>query len=139
LTGVSLADDHETDVVTALVNARNRGVKIKVLLNGQIAHAGPLPATWDKDFKRPLKEAAQRLKDAWVDVGFVYYHESIYSPLHHKFAAIDGKTCVIGSYNWYPASVVSDEVLLVLRDASLAKALSDEARLIAASYRIGRD
>lgn len=139
LKGVSIADEHETDVVTALVNARDRGVKVKILLNGQIAHTGPLPEPWDKDFKRPLKPAAQRLKDAWMDVGFVYYHESIYSPLHHKFAAIDGKTCIIGSYNWYEASVISDEVLLVLRDENLARTLSDEIRQIESTLRIGRD
>jgi fido (protein-threonine AMPylation protein) len=138
LKGVSVADDHETDVVTALINARDRGVKVKLLLNGQIAHTGPMPASWDKDFPRPLKPAAQRLKDAWMDVGFVYYHESIYSPLHHKLAAIDGQTCVIGSYNWYEASVVSDEVLVVLRDPVLAKELADETRLIEKSYRIAR-
>jgi len=139
LTGVSIADDFETDVVSALVNARDRGVKVKVLLNGQIAHTGPLPEPWDKDFRRPLKPAAQRLKDAWIDVGFVYYHESIYSPLHHKFAAIDGRTCIIGSYNWYEASVISDEVLLVVRDEALARTLADEIRRIESTLRVGRE
>ncbi|MBI5548472.1 MAG: Fic family protein [Deltaproteobacteria bacterium] len=139
LKGVSLADSHESDVVSALIHARDRGVRVKVLLNGQIAHTGPLPASWDKDFRRPLKEAAKRLKDAWLDVGFVFYPDSVYSPLHHKFASIDGQTCIIGSYNWYEASVVSDEVLLVLRDEGLARTLADEARNIEAGLRIARE
>lgn len=139
LKGVSLQDDFETDVVTALVNARNRGVKVKVLLNGQIGHTGPLPATWDKNFRRPLKDAARRLKEARVDVCFVYYWESIYSPLHHKFASIDGRTALIGSYNWYEASVISDEILLVLRDEGLARTLADEIRQIEGGLRIRRD
>lgn len=139
LAGVSIADDFPTDVVTALINARARGVRVKLLLNGQIAHTGPLPESWDKDFRRPLKEAARRLKDAGLDVSFVYYWESVYSPIHHKFAVIDGRTCVIGSYNWYEASVFSDEILLVLRDEALARTLADEIRNIEATLRIGKE
>ncbi len=139
LTGRSLRDGAERDVVTALVQARDRGVKVKVLLNGQIAHTGPLPEAWDKAAHRPLKPAAQRLKDAWVDTGFAYYHESVYSPIHHKFAAIDGRTCIIGSYNWYEASVVSDEVLMVVREPALAQTLRDEARRLESELRVTRE
>ncbi len=139
LVGTSLGDSFESDVVSALIHARNRGIRVKVILNGQIAHTGQLPASWDKKFRRPLKPAAKRLKDAWVDVSFLYYHESVYSPLHHKIAVIDGHTSVIGSYNWYEASLVSDEVVSVIRNRQLAKTLSDEIHLIEKSYRLEKE
>jgi phosphatidylserine/phosphatidylglycerophosphate/cardiolipin synthase-like enzyme len=74
-----------------------------------IAHRGPLPEPWDLDLRRPLKEPLQRLKDAWMEIIFIYYRESIYSPLHHKCAVFGGHTVITGSYNWYEASVHSDE------------------------------
>lgn len=99
LTGISYHDSHETDVITALINARNRGVRVRIIMNGMITHTGHLPEPWDKDFRRPLKEPVQRLKDAWIEVIYVYYWESIYSPLHHKFAVFDNYTVITESCN----------------------------------------
>lgn len=135
LGGVSLNDHHETDVIAALINARNRGVRVRIILNGMIAHTGKLPEPWDLRFPRPLKEAVQRLKDAWMEVILVYYHESVYSPLHHKFAVFDDQVVITESYNWYEVSVNSDEVLSVIRDERLAGAFLREADLLLGSFR----
>ncbi|MBF0487828.1 MAG: phosphatidylserine/phosphatidylglycerophosphate/cardiolipin synthase family protein [Nitrospirae bacterium] len=139
MTGVASGDHQETDIVTALINARNRGVHVKIILNGMIAHTGALPETWDKNRWRPLKEPVQRLKDNWMELVFVYYHESIYSPLHHKFAVFDNFTVITESYNWYPASIHSDEVLSVIRDGRVAWDFIVEANKVCESFRIGHE
>jgi phosphatidylserine/phosphatidylglycerophosphate/cardiolipin synthase-like enzyme len=137
LTGISYHEHHETDVITALINARNRGVRVKIILNGMIAHTGPLPEPWDLNRSRPLKDAVQRLKDAWMEINCIYYRESIYSPLHHKFAVFDGHTVITGSYNWYEASVQSDEVLVVIRDRGIANAFIEESVRLCNAFRTG--
>ena len=139
LSGVSLNDTHETDVVAALINARDRGVRVKIIANGMICHTGPLPETWDLSRHRPLKEPLQKLKNAWMNLHFVYYRESVYSPLHHKFAVFDGYTVITESYNWYPASLHSDESLSVVRDKRVAEEFINEANRICESFRIGGD
>lgn len=41
--------------------------------------------------------------------------------LHHKFAVIDNKTVITGSFNWSPAAAhTNDETLLVIRSPKLA-------------------
>jgi hypothetical protein len=137
LTGISYHEHHETDVITALINARNRGVRVKIILNGMIAHTGPLPEPWDLNRSRPLKDAVQRLKDAWMEINCIYYRESIYSPLHHKFAVFDGHTVITGSYNWYEASVQSDEVLVVIRDRGIANEFIEESVRLCNAFRTG--
>ncbi len=128
--------DCEIDVIDAIIRARDRGVRVEVFLNGMMAHTGSEPEPWDKDFRRPLKEAIRRLRDAWIELFYVYYWESIHSPLHHKFAVIDGCTVITGSYNWYGPSTYSDEVLSVIRDETIARAFLHEADLIRATFRI---
>ncbi|OPY58162.1 MAG: hypothetical protein A4E57_04886 [Syntrophorhabdaceae bacterium PtaU1.Bin034] len=127
------------DVIEALIRARNRGVRVRIIVNGMMAHGGPLPEPWDKDFQRPLKEPLRCLKDAWMEVFSVYYWESIYSPLHHKFAVIDGDAVITGSYNWYEPSLYSDEILTVTRDERIAGAFLHEAELILERFRIERE
>lgn len=138
LKGVSLHSNSEEDVIDALIGARNRGVTVKIIINGMMAHNGPEPAAWDKDFPRPLKEPIRRLKDTWMEVFLVYYWESIHSPLHHKFAVFDENTVIAESYNWWEASPHSDEVLSVTRDPFVARAFLEEAELILRSFRIER-
>ncbi|MDA8215709.1 MAG: phosphatidylserine/phosphatidylglycerophosphate/cardiolipin synthase family protein [Nitrospiraceae bacterium] len=137
LTGISYHNGHETDVVTALINARNRGVRVRIILNGMLAHTQPLPEPWDKDFRRTLKDSVKRLKDAWMECVLVYYRESIYSPLHHKFAVFDGYTVITESFNWYESSIYSDEVLSVIRDERVAMEFINEADRLCQSFRLG--
>lgn len=129
----------ELDVVEALIQARDRGVRVRIIVNGLMNHGGREPECWDKAFRRPLKEPMERLRNAWMEVFHVYYWESIHSPLHHKFAVIDSSTVITGSYNWYEPSIYSDEVLTVIRDEALAEAFLAEAELMLRSFRIERE
>ena len=46
---------------------------------------------------------------------------------HHKFAVIDNKTVITGSFNWSPsAGHTNDETLLVINSPQLAKHLTRE-------------
>ena len=106
-----------------------------MILNGMITHAGPPPEHWDIEHKRPLKDPVQKLKDAGIEVVFVYYWESVYSPLHHKFAVFDDHTVITESYNWYTASLYSDEVISVIRDSRIAHDFKNEADLLCQTFR----
>jgi phosphatidylserine/phosphatidylglycerophosphate/cardiolipin synthase-like enzyme len=139
LKGRLYGDGRELDAVEALIQARDRGVRVRIIVNGMMSHGGPQPEDWDKAFRRPLKEPMERLRNAWMEVSHVYYWESIYSPLHHKFAVIDSSTVITGSYNWYEPSIYSDEVLMIARDEKLAQAFLEEAELILRSFRIERE
>ncbi|MCB4393421.1 DUF1669 domain-containing protein [Synechococcus sp. HB1133] len=47
--------------------------------------------------------------------------------LHHKFAVIDNKTVITGSFNWSPSAAhTNDETLLVIHSAQLAKHFNRE-------------
>ena len=47
--------------------------------------------------------------------------------LHHKFAVIDNKTVITGSFNWSPAAAhTNDETLLVIHSPQLAKHFTRE-------------
>ncbi len=128
-----------TDIIQALIHARNRGVRVQIILNGMTAHNGRQPEPWDKAFRRTLKEPVKSLKEAWIEVFHLYYHESIYSPLHHKYAVIDGKTVLTGSYNWYEPSLASDEVLSIIRDEAVANAYLEETALLLRTFRVERE
>ena len=47
--------------------------------------------------------------------------------LHHKFAVIDNKTVITGSFNWSPSAAhTNDETLLVIHSPELAKHFARE-------------
>ena len=49
--------------------------------------------------------------------------------LHHKFAVIDGKTVITGSFNWSPAAAhTNDETLLVIHSPTLAAHFTGSGR-----------
>ena len=61
-------------------------------------------------------------------------HEAVGTPrlargdkLHHKFAVIDNKTVITGSFNWSPSAAhTNDETLLVIHSPQLAKHFTRE-------------
>jgi phosphatidylserine/phosphatidylglycerophosphate/cardiolipin synthase-like enzyme len=137
LGGKSMLTGRETDVISALIAARDRGMRVQIILNGMVARVGPIPEPWDwnEEVRRPLSGPMQQLREAWMEVVYVYYPWSIYSPLHHKFAIFDGEVVITESYNWYEASTQSDEVLSVLRDRRIARDFMEEAALILRTFR----
>ena len=58
--------------------------------------------------------------------------------LHHKFAVIDNKTVITGSFNWSPAAAhTNDETLLVIRSPQLAAHFTREMDRMWRSAELG--
>jgi len=88
-----------------LIAARNRGIEIRVFL--------------DKD--KANKKVAKMLKDHKVKVA---YDSTKSGLMHNKFAVIDKKIVLSGSYNWtYEAEKENRENLIIL---PYIKGFSDE-------------
>lgn len=101
----------------ALVRARKRGVEVRVILD---------PSQVESRFSK-----VEFLKKRGIKVKVDLFHliesgrrlEKYPSKMHHKFAVIDGKVVITGSYNWTAyAERYNDEDCLVFTDAEeLAK------------------
>ena len=58
--------------------------------------------------------------------------------LHHKFAVIDNKTVITGSFNWSPSAAhTNDETLLVIHSPQLAKHFTREMDRLWGSAELG--
>ena len=58
--------------------------------------------------------------------------------LHHKFAVIDNKTVITGSFNWSPAAAhINNETLLVIHSPMLASHFTREMNRIWRSAELG--
>jgi phosphatidylserine/phosphatidylglycerophosphate/cardiolipin synthase-like enzyme len=112
-----------------IVIAHKRGVKVRVLLDRRQSER------WSQ---------LQALRDAGVPAWTVLLPKGESDPsdpqFHHKFAVIDGRTVLTGSFNW---TVMADERnhenLVVIRDSSAAAAFTEafEKGLKAASAKEG--
>jgi phosphatidylserine/phosphatidylglycerophosphate/cardiolipin synthase-like enzyme len=106
------------DLAWALVKARKRGVKVQVVL--------------DKEFDKGRENSKGLfLEQQGISVRRVFgadrkKAEKETGLMHQKFAVIDRKVVVTGSYNWtVAAEKFNDENLLLFRDAA---PLADEYR-----------
>jgi hypothetical protein len=129
---------HGAGLLDMLLEAKRRGVYSVIVLNGFRAERDDLPVEHDLSKLRPLRPAVQHLIDSGIEVLLLYYHDTPYSPLHHKFAIFDEETVIAESYNWYSASLYSDEVFSVIRDKNLARAYIEEIFLMMKKFRIRR-
>jgi len=92
------------EIAQALVAARNRGVDVRVLVDGP--QASSLRGGW--------AEALETVEAAKVPVRRVYPDgdkksrstEAGRAKFHHKFVVIDGERVLTGSFNW---TVLADE------------------------------
>jgi phosphatidylserine/phosphatidylglycerophosphate/cardiolipin synthase-like enzyme len=67
---------------------------------------------------QPLDQALQRVGTPRLARG---------DKLHHKFAVIDNRKVITGSFNWSPSAAhTNDETLLVIHSAQLAKHFTRE-------------
>ena len=58
--------------------------------------------------------------------------------LHHKFAVIDNKTVITGSFNWSPSAAhTNDETLLVIHSPKLAANFTREMDRLWGSAELG--
>ena len=135
-----LRGEHSESVIDALVHAHRRGVDVRVILNGHIAHEGDpgRERTPEEEVARPLLPSVARLRRAGVDVGLAYGqvdHRVPYCPLHAKYAVIDGRIVLDGSFNWYNTSVHSHDLLVVAADERVAAAFTHEFDQIRRLFR----
>ena len=136
-----LRGPHGSSVIDALIRAKDRGVSVRVILNGHLAREGS-PATphpWDEEIRRPLLPAVRRLAAARVPVALVYgQHDRPvpYSPLHSKQCVIDSSIILDGSFNWYNTSVYSHDLLIVMKHHDFARLYLQEHEQILSSFRV---
>jgi phosphatidylserine/phosphatidylglycerophosphate/cardiolipin synthase-like enzyme len=93
----------------ALIDAKNRGVEVKVVI--------------EKDNAYGQGSDYQMLKDAGVDVRL----DGNPASMHHKFMIVDGELVVTGSYNWSTAAEDrNDENFVVIRDKEVVDRFTQE-------------
>lgn len=136
-----LLGEHHDSVVDALIDAKNRGVDVQILLNGHLARKGQIGVerTMAEELDRPLLPVVERLRSAGVRVGLVYgLHDHVvpYSPIHSKYCVIDGAIVLEGSFNWYNTSVFSHDLLVVINSHEIAQAYLHEFDQIQRLFRV---
>jgi hypothetical protein len=136
-----LLGEHGESVIDALRHARQRGLEVRILLNGHLARQGRVGVelAMADELKRELLPAVQRLRSAGIAVGLVYGQTDSpvpYSPIHSKYCIIDETTVIEGSFNWYNTSVFSHDLTLVVRNHEVAQAYLHEFEQIQRLFRI---
>ncbi len=108
------AENHPTRLlVDKLINAKNRGVEVRVLL--------------DRDRKEDVYKstiinlnALEALKAGGIDARF----DTEDKLLHSKFLVLDSKIAVVGSHNWSAGSYFNyDDISMVINSESFAQEL----------------
>jgi hypothetical protein len=96
------------ELAFALVRANNRGIETRVILDGRFI---------ENEFSKDefLYDRGIRLK---VNVNNIPGTEINYGRMHHKFAIIDDKVVITGSYNWTSSAEKNNyENLLIFPDS----------------------
>jgi len=97
------------DIAEALVAAKDRGVKVRVLLDGDNV---------DMDYSKA---------ESLVDNGISVRHETGAGLMHNKFAVVDDSIVLTGSFNWTrSAEGANDENLLKIVSPELAAQYAEE-------------
>ena len=136
-----LLGEHHDSVINALIQAKQRGIAVHVLLNGHLARQGRIGVerSMAEELARPLLPAVQRMKDAGIAVGLVYGQDDLpvpYSPIHAKYCVIDERIVIEGSFNWYNTSVFSHDLLVVAANHEVAKPYLYEFEQIQRLFRV---
>lgn len=91
----------EDEIIEELINAKKRKVDVKILLDWEGVEGG---------YTREMK-----MRKAGIDIRIAKRKEN--ANMHNKFAVIDGKVVITGSYNWTRnAEELNDENLLIIKD-----------------------
>ncbi|MEJ2568382.1 MAG: phospholipase D family protein [candidate division WOR-3 bacterium] len=109
----------DRELSNALVSAKERGVKVKVLLDSKSAEE----IGYSKHYFLSEKNVNVKLDNSHKIYGNKY--EGI---MHNKFAIIDNKTLITGSFNWtHSAEELNDENMLIIKeDTSLTHEYTKE-------------
>ncbi|MEM1532305.1 MAG: phospholipase D family protein [Nitrososphaerota archaeon] len=97
------------DIADALIDAHNKGVNVKIVL--------------EKDMMNISGSEYKKLRDAGIDVRV----ENTSYLLHHKVIIVDGKVVVTGSYNFSRAAEDENyENLLIITDPKIVSEYEQE-------------
>eukprot|EP01124_Arcella_intermedia_P013543 TRINITY_DN1995_c0_g1_i3.p1 TRINITY_DN1995_c0_g1~~TRINITY_DN1995_c0_g1_i3.p1 ORF type:complete len:586 (+),score=85.09 TRINITY_DN1995_c0_g1_i3:115-1758(+) len=136
-----MEDEKKDNVVNALIDAKNRGVDVQIILNGHIIRVGPnnTPFSMKDEIKRPVIPTVHRLETAGVCVYRAYGQndtEIPYCPIHSKYCVIDDNVVIDGSFNWYNTSIYSHDMVVVVKDHQFAQLYKDEFYQILRGFRL---
>ena len=136
-----MTGEHEDSVIDALIQARNRGVDVQLILNGHLARQGDpgREVTMAEELARPLLPAVHRLQSAGIPVLLAYgrHDQPVpYCPIHSKYCVIDELKVLEGSFNWYNTSTFSHDLYVVVADAIVAGIYLNEFRQTLREFRI---
>ena len=112
------------ELADVLAIKREQGVQIRVLVDPGFAHRSysewlDLKGLAMADHRCRLEAGNNPWETPLKTVGTPRLARG--DKLHHKFAVIDGKTVITGSFNWSPAAAhTNDETLLVIHSPTLA-------------------
>jgi phosphatidylserine/phosphatidylglycerophosphate/cardiolipin synthase-like enzyme len=102
----------------ALIDAKNRGVEVKVIMEEENAYG--------------QGSEYRMLKEAGVDIRL----DGNPALMHHKFMVVDGEIIATGSYNWSTAAEDrNDENFVVIRDRSVAERFMQEFNRLLSTAR----
>ncbi len=114
-------------LAAAVVAAWRRGVKVRVLLDGndesdyskgRYLRRQGIAVRYARGKLKPYRRKGRRQK---------LFQERKYGLMHHKFVVVDGKWVATGSFNWTAsAQKWNCENLLILKSSSLARRFTAE-------------
>ena len=109
----------DRELSKALVLARERGVNVRVLLDGKSAEE----IGYSKHYF-----LSERKVDVRLDNTHRTYGDKHEGKMHNKFAIIDNEILITGSYNWtHSAEKLNDENLLLIKESEiLIRKFTDE-------------
>lgn len=120
------------DVLLHLVAAHRRGVRVRVLLEENIADAGEYYGRITPDDPTDEWLAAHGIPVTTIRT---FFGGDRYAAMHHKFAVIDERITLVGAYNWYEPSERPDDDLVIIDDPEVAARFGGEFTHL--NYRYG--
>ena len=129
------------ELADVLASKRDQGVEIRVLVDPGFAHRSysewlDLQGLAMADHRCRLEADNNPWETPLETVGVPRLPRG--DKLHHKFAVIDNKTVITGSFNWSPAAAhTNDETVLVIHSPTLAAHFSREMERLWRSAEIG--
>jgi phosphatidylserine/phosphatidylglycerophosphate/cardiolipin synthase-like enzyme len=99
----------DRELSNAITSAKDRGVKVRILLDAKSAE--------EIEYSKH-HFLSERKIDVRLDNTHRTYGDKYEGIMHNKFAIIDNKILITGSYNWtHSAEELNNENLLIIKDA----------------------
>ncbi|MEK7449656.1 MAG: phospholipase D family protein [Planctomycetota bacterium] len=107
-------------LANALLKAKERGIDVKIVLNRENSGEKNSKRDWLEEKEIAIRYYSPEVKKRKPDDEA---NRDKPGKMHHKFAVIDERIVITGSFNWtYSAEKYNNENLLVIYDQELAQA-----------------